>query len=95
MINLKIILKITQNMLKKFTIGGIYNKFKLSDDYTSTIVFSIGYFYGGVISLATIYGIKKGIQLWLKWKIYRSYRKITIGSIEAVVNIEGKHLPTT
>lgn len=33
------------------------------------------YFYGGIVGMATIYGMKKGTQKWLEWKQTRHYKK--------------------
>lgn len=45
------------------------------------------YVYGGAIGLASFYGVKKGTEKWWIWKQKRTYRKISIDSIESVVNI--------
>lgn len=71
------------------------NKFKtlpavnihIPNNYKNTAYESFMYIYSGAIGLATLYGIKKGTQKWWEWKQKRSYRKISIDSIESVVNI--------
>lgn len=59
----------------------------ISDDYKKTASLYFMYMYGGTIGLATLYGIKKGTQKWWNWKQKRCYKKISIDSVESVVNI--------
>lgn len=64
-----------------------FPRFTISESVKETTYVYFMYVYGGAIGLATIYGIKKGTQKWYEWKQKRSYRKISIDSIESVVNI--------
>ncbi len=79
-------------MLLMESLAKIFSKIKIpeikiSDSCKEIVYLSFAYLYGGSVGLATLYGVKKGIEKWWNWKQIRTYRKISIDYIESVLNI--------
>lgn len=73
--------------LPKFKIPNVIWSIRFTDGQRQIAYVYFAYLYGGAIGLATLYGVKKGTQKWWEWKQERNYRKISIESVESVVNI--------
>lgn len=43
--------------------------------------------YGLIVGMSTIYGIKKGIQQWLEWKMTRHYKSLHNQNIDSIIDI--------
>lgn len=64
-----------------------YPQFYFPQEFKNNTYFYFAYLYGGAITVAAIYGAKKGTDKWLHWKKTRTYKKISIDYVESVVNI--------
>lgn len=43
--------------------------------------------YGLIVGMSTVYGVKKGIQQWLEWKLTRQYKSLHNQNIDSIIDI--------
>lgn len=74
------------SLLKKLDINKLF-VLPLTESQQKTAITYGLWMYGLIVGMSTVYGIKKGVQQWLEWKLTRHYRSLHNQNIDSIIDI--------